>query len=126
MTLDMTHGKPAKLLLRFAVPLILSSLLQQMYTLCDSFIVGRLLGTDAFTATASASNVNWFPLNILMGAITGFGVALAQCFGAKDRERFHKFLAESILLSVGLGLLFAVVGIAFSEPFMDQGRSCSG
>ena len=77
MTLDMTRGRPMALLLRFAVPMMLSSLLQQMYTLCDSFIIGRLLGTDAFTSTASAVNVNWFPLHITMGATTGFGVALA-------------------------------------------------
>ena len=118
MTLDMTRGKPVNLLLRFALPLMLSSLLQQMYTLCDSFIVGRLLGTTAFTATASASNVNWFPLNILMGAIHGFGVALAQCFGAKDREEFHRFFAGSITLGLGLGLLFSMAGVIFAEPFL--------
>ena len=74
MTLDMTRGKPLGLIMRFAFPLMLSSLLQQLYTLCDSFIVGRLLGTVAFAATGSASYLNWFPLGMLMGAIRGFGV----------------------------------------------------
>ena len=84
MTLDMTRGRPLPLLLRFAIPMMFSALLQQMYTICDSFIIGRLLGTDAFTAASSAVNVNWFPLHITMGATTGCGVALAQCFGLDD------------------------------------------
>ena len=118
MTLDMTRGNPLKLLLRFAIPMMLSSLLQQMYTLCDSFIIGRLLGTDAFTATASAINVNWFPLLITMGATTGFGVALAQFFGAKKQEEFHRHFAWAIVLSFGFGLLFSVIGLIWAEPFL--------
>lgn len=118
MTLDMTYGKPVKLLLRFSIPLMLSSLLQQMYTLCDSLIIARLLGTVAFTATASAANVHWFPLNILMGAVYGFGVPLAQQFGAKDREKFQRFFAGALILSLGLGLLFSGIGLFFVEPFL--------
>ena len=118
MTLDMTRGNPTKLLLRFAVPMILSSLLQQMYTLCDSFIIGRLLGTVAFTDTASAGNVNWFPLHISMGATTGFGVALAQFFGARKQEQFHRHFAGSLILCFGLGLLFSMIGLVFAEPFL--------
>lgn len=120
MTLDMTRGKPVWLLLRFALPLMLSSLLQQMYTLCDSFIVGRLLGTAAFTATASAANLNWFPLNMLLGAVSGFGVTLAQSFGAADRQRFQCFFAGSILMSMLLGVLFSVVGVIWAESFLQM------
>ena len=120
MTLDMTRGKPTWLLLRFALPMMVSSLLQQMYTLCDSFIVGRLLGTAAFAATASASNLNWFPLNMLLGAVSGFGVSLAQSFGAGTREDFQRFFAGSILLSIVLGITFSVLGFAGAEFFLIQ------
>ena len=118
MTLDMTRGRPLPLLLRFAIPMMISALLQQMYTICDSFIIGRLLGTDAFTAASSAGNVNWFPLHITMGATTGCGVALAQCFGAKKMEDFHRHFAGAIMLTFGVGLLFSVVGLTFAEPFL--------
>ena len=86
MTLNMTQGKPFVLLMKFAIPLMLSSLLQQLYTMCDSVIVGRLLGTFAFTATGSASYLNWFPTGMLLGAINGFGVTLSQRFGARKFE----------------------------------------
>lgn len=55
MAFDMTKGRVAPLLARFALPLMLSSLLQQLYTLCDSVIVGRLLGADAFAAVGAAA-----------------------------------------------------------------------
>ena len=55
MRFDMTRGKPVSLLARFALPLIVSSMLQQLYTLCDSAIVGRLLGENAFAAVGAAA-----------------------------------------------------------------------
>lgn len=58
MAFDMTRGSPGKLLLRFALPLILSSIVQQLYTLCDSVIVGRLLGENAFAA--------WIPVALFL------------------------------------------------------------
>lgn len=118
MTLDMTRGKPVKCLLLFAFPLMLSSLLQQLYTLCDSVIVGRLLGTLAFTATGSASYLNWFPLSMLMGAIQGFGVPLAQKFGAKNKEEFRRFFASGIVLSLLIGILISGFGLFFVRPFL--------
>lgn len=64
---DMTRGKPAGLLLRFALPLMLSCLLQQLYTLCDSVILGRVLGESAFAAVGAAAFLHGIPLNILLG-----------------------------------------------------------
>ena len=118
MTLNMTQGRPFSLLLKFAFPLMLSSLLQQLYTLCDSVIVGRLLGTVAFTATGSASYLNWFPLGMLMGAIHGFGVALSQRFGAGEREEFRRFSGCAMVLSLGLGLFFSLFGSLWAEDFL--------
>lgn len=118
MALDMTQGKPRGLLLRFALPLMASSLLQQMYTLCDSFIIGRLLGTDAFTASAAASNLNWFPQSILLGAMCGCGVTLAQSFGAGKQEDFRRFFAGSMLLGLLLSAVFTAVGVARVEEFL--------
>ena len=86
MTLDMTRGKPVRLLIQFALPLMLSSLLQQFYTMFDSMIVGRLLGTEAFAAIGSASYLHWFPLSMLLGATHGFGVALSQRLVRSEAE----------------------------------------
>ena len=118
MTLNMTRGKPASLLLKFAFPLMLSSLLQQLYTLCDSVIVGRLLGTVAFTATGSASYLNWFPLGMLLGAINGFGVTLSQRYGARKQEEFRHFFGCAMMISLLLGLFFSLFGSAFADNLL--------
>lgn len=118
MALNMTQGKPLSLLLKFAFPLMLSSLLQQLYTLCDSVIVGRLLGTVAFTATGSASYLNWFPLGMLLGAINGFGVTLSQRFGAQKQEEFRHFFGCAMMISLLLGLFFSLFGSAFVTTFL--------
>ena len=101
MSFDMTRGKPAGLMLRFALPLILSSILQQLYTLCDSVIVGRLLGENAFAAVGAAAFLHGIPLNMLLGLTQGFGVALGQRFGAKDDEGLTRFFSAAGLLCLG-------------------------
>ena len=119
MTLDMTRGRPAGLLVRFALPLMLSSLLQQLYTMCDSLIVGRLLGTDAFAAIGSAAYLHWFALSMLLGATGGFGVALAQRFGAKDEEGFSRFFGASIVLTLIIGAIMTALGMGFIHPLLQ-------
>jgi len=119
MTLDMTHGKPVRLLIQFALPLMLSSLLQQFYTMFDSVIVGRLLGTEAFAAIGSASYLHWFPLSMLLGATHGFGVALSQRFGAKDTDGFRRFLACAVGLTLLIGLLFTAAGVGLLRGLLE-------
>ena len=118
MTLDMTRGNPMGCMLRFAVPMVISSLLQQLYTLCDSVIVGRLLGTLAFTATGSASYLNWFLLSMVTGATHGFGVPLSQRFGAKKDGEFRRFFAQSLGLSFVIGIVFSVGGVLLIEKLL--------
>ena len=123
MALDMTQGKPLKLLTAFALPLILSSIFQQLYTLGDSVIVGRLLGEEAFAAIASSSYLDWFPLSMLLGLSQGFGVVLAQRFGAKDEGGFRRALAMSLLLALALAALLTVLGVCFQGPFLRALRT---
>ena len=78
MTLDMTGGPPGRKIIRFALPLMFSMLLQQLYTFCDSLIVGRFLGAVALTATGAAGGLHWFAQNLLGCAVNGFSVALSQ------------------------------------------------
>ena len=118
MTLDMTQGKPSRLLLKFAFPLMLSMLLQQCYTLCDSLLVGRFLGTVALTATGSAGNLNWIPQNLVCCAIYAYGVALSQRFGAKDMDGFRRYLAGAIVLTLFWGAVVTVVGTTCARHFL--------
>lgn len=118
MTRDMTSGKPLKLLISFALPLMLSSMLQQLYSICDSMIVGRLLGSHAFAAIGSASYLHWFPMSMLIGFAQGAGVVLAQNFGAKRFSDLRRAFASSLCIACLLGLIISGCGVVFLMPFL--------
>ena len=118
MSLDMTQGKPSRLLMKFAFPLMLSMLLQQCYSLCDTLIVGRFLGAVALTATGSAGGLSWFPQNLICCAIYAYGVSLSHRFGAKDMDGFRRFFAGGLVLTVAIGTVITVVGTVFAKRFL--------
>ena len=118
MTLDMTCGKPSRLLLKFAFPLMLSMLLQQCYSFCDTLLVGRFLGSVALTAAGSAGGLSWIPQNLVCCAIYAYGVSLSHRFGAKDMDGFRRFFAGGMVLTFILGLVITVVGMVFAETFL--------
>lgn len=72
MTKDMTQGSPLKLILAFAVPLMLGSLFQQFYNLADTIIVGRFVGVEALAAVGSVGGLNYLVLGFVNGIACGF------------------------------------------------------
>ena len=88
-TLDMTEGSPVKVLLFFAVPIILSNLFQQFYNIIDSLIVGNYLGTDALAAAGSAGTVTAVIVQMASGLALGASVVIARYVGAGKKEKFR-------------------------------------
>ena len=86
-TKDMTSGNPAKLLLFFAVPLMLGNLFQQMYTMVDTIIVGKGVGVEALASLGAADWLNWLFLGLVTGLTQGFSIQMAQLYGAGQMER---------------------------------------
>lgn len=84
MTKDMTNGKPIKLILGFAVPLLLGNLFQQFYNLVDTVIVGKVLGVNSLAAVGSTGSINFLIIGFCMGICNGFAIPVAQSFGAKN------------------------------------------
>ena len=118
MSFDMTRGKPAGLMVRFALPLILSAIVQQLYTLCDSVIVGRLLGENAFASVGGAAFLHGIPLSILLGGTQGFGVAIGQRFGAKDGAGLTRFFSAAGVLTLSVSLALSGLGLGFLKPLL--------
>lgn len=85
-TIDMTQGKPWKLLLRFSLPILIGYLFQQVYTLADRVIVGQFVGADAFSAVGSTTVITSMFMSMCMGASNGAGVVVAQYHGAGDKK----------------------------------------
>ena len=85
-TTDLTTGRPLTRRLVFALPLVLGTLFQQLYSFADTVIVGRCLGTDALAAVGSTYSLNFLILGFVQGACVGFGIPVAEAFGAKSRR----------------------------------------
>lgn len=115
---DMTAGRPLKHMWAFAGPLMLSSLFSQLYTLADSMIVGRLLGTEAFAAIGAAGYLYGFASSMLLGMAIGFGVLMAQRCGAKDEAGLRRSIAMSTLLEGASALLLTIVCTALLVPLL--------
>ena len=95
MAKDMTQGKEWRLILSFTLPLIAGNLLQQVYSLTDSLIVGNFAGQDALAAVGTSFPVTYLLLALATGLTNGVGIMAAQFFGAKSPDSFRKNLATA-------------------------------
>lgn len=105
MTKSMTEGKPLKLILQFAFPLLIGNLLQQTYNIIDTAIVGKTLGPDALAGVGASSSVQFLVLGFCIGIATGFGVPIAQRFGARDEKALRSYVFHA-------GMLTAILAVA--------------
>lgn len=118
-TKDLTQGNVAKLLLFFAFPTLLSNVFQQFYNLADTAIAGHILGDNALVAIGASSTVNSLVLSFAWGLNGGFGIIIAQCFGAKDFKKLKKSVAISLSINVLLSLIVCIFGIFMSRPMLQ-------
>ena len=109
VTKSMTEGKPLKLILQFAVPLLFGNLLQQMYNLVDAAIVGRVLGTGALAAVGATSSVQFLVLGFCIGICIGFGIPIAKSFGAERLDKMRSYIFNSVLLTALFAVLITAV-----------------
>ncbi len=117
-TMDMTYGRPLRLMIHLAFPILLSSVLQQLYTLFDSMIVGRFLGMEAFAAVSAAGFIAWLPQNMMLGLTHGFGIVLSRLFGAGDVKGFKKANLLSAIVSGLFAVSFFVLLTVYCDPIL--------
>lgn len=107
-TKDMTVGSPMKLIIEFAVPMLLGLLFQQVYNLVDTMIVGRALGVQALAAVGSTGSINFMIIGFCLGVCSGFALPVAQRFGAKDYEELRKYVGNSAVISAIIAIVMTV------------------
>lgn len=104
----MTTGNPAKLIIRFMIPMFLGNLFQQFYNVVDSIVAGQFLGVQALAAIGSTGSLMFFVIGWLNGLTSGFAIMVAQCFGAKKEDRMRHYVAMSVYLSVAFALVMTI------------------
>ena len=110
MTKDMTHGSPMKLILLFALPVLMGNLFHQFYNMADAVIVGRLLGPDALAAVGSVGTVCYLVHGLTNGLSQGLGIMVSHAFGAKDHSRLKHYVAVAMIMTV-------IISAVFTLPF---------
>ncbi|MBQ7266663.1 MAG: MATE family efflux transporter [Firmicutes bacterium] len=115
-TKNMTSGAPWKHILRFVLPVLAGSLLQQLYNTVDTIIVGKYSGEDALSAVGTTGSFAFLFLALAIGFSAGNGVVVAQQYGAKDEKSVRKNAATGILFLTVLGILSTVAAILVSRP----------
>lgn len=117
-TNDMTTGNPVKLILAFAVPLFIGNIFQQIYNIADTMIAGYNLGDNAIAAIGATSSVFNLLVDFAAGLNSGYGIVVAQSFGAKNKDKIKKTIAAMIVLDTVITLLLTALALAFLKPLM--------
>lgn len=116
---DLTKGPITRRLLLFALPLLLGSLVQQLYNTVDLIFAGNLLGTQASAAIGASSLLITCLVGFFGGMSVGSGVIIAQVFGAQDNDRLSKALHNSVALSIAGGAILMVSGLLLAPWFLE-------
>lgn len=112
-TLNMTQGNPTKLLIIFAIPMLLGNIFQQMYNLVDSVIVGRFVGANALAAIGATNSVSFLFFSLCNGVGSGGGIITAQQFGTGHEENTKKSIVNAgYILIIGSLIVGAVAFVA--------------
>ena len=106
---NMTQGHPGRLLLQFALPLMMGNVFQQLYTVVDTAIVGRGVGMLALAALGTVDWLNWMFLSIAQGFTQGFSVRMAQKYGEGDIEGLKRAIGLSARLSLWIALVALLI-----------------
>ena len=112
----MTTGAPWKHILRFTLPVLAGSLLQQLYNTVDTIVVGRFSGEAPLSAVGTTGSFAYLFLALAIGFSAGNGVVVAQHYGAGDTKQVRDNASTGILLMMGMGLVSAIVGLLVSRP----------
>jgi putative MATE family efflux protein len=113
---DLTEGHEGKLILQFAMPMLLGNVFQQMYQIIDSIIVGQFLGKQALAAVGASFPIIFTLISLVIGIATGSTIVIAQYFGAKDFDKVKRSIDTLYIYLFVASIILTIVGIIFTEP----------
>ena len=120
---DLTQGSIMRQLIRYAIPIVISSLLQALYGVADMLIVSRFLGDVGAAAVNNASQVTRFATQIVIGLSSGGGILIGQLYGAREREKQDRTIGTFFTCFALLGIAVSVLLGVFSRPILSALRA---
>ncbi|MBO6141696.1 MAG: MATE family efflux transporter [Ruminococcus sp.] len=117
---DLTVGSPTKVLWAFTVPMFLSVVFQQLYSIADSAIAGKFAGEDALAAIGASYPITMIFMAVAVGSNVGCAVVISQFFGAKMFERVKTSATTTLIASTSVALILTLFGILFCKPLLNM------
>ena len=115
---DMTVGSSMRAIFRFAVPLILGYILQQMYLIIDTVIVGRWIGVNALAAIGASTSIMFLIMGFCNGSCAGFAIPVAQAFGAKDFRKMRTYVSNSYRIAITFAVVITLLSCLFCKKIL--------
>lgn len=119
-TVDMINGPLFSNIVRYCIPIMLSSLLQILYNTADTIVVGRFAGQQAMAAVGSTTYITSLITCLFLGLSSGVSVMVAQYYGAKKEKDVSETVHTAISVSLLAGTILVVIGVVFSHPILEM------
>lgn len=120
---DMTTGNETKHIIAFALPLLAGNLLQQLYNVVDTIIVGQYLGDDALAAVGATGSITYFFYTLCLGLSIGAGVIISQYFGSKQYSQVKTAIFNSAAVTAIFGVAVSIISVLLTEPVLKLLRT---
>ena len=118
MSIDMTEGPIFGKLLAFALPLMLSGVLQSLYNAADNLVVGRFASEEALAAVGCCGAISHLLVTVFISISVGTSVTVAHAIGARDKERAERLVHTSMALSLVMGICVSLIGVVLARPML--------
>ena len=116
---DLTKGNISKVLLQFAIPILIGQIIQLFYGLTDTWVIGRLLGDNALASVASVTPISDLIVGFLIGITNGFAVIAARFYGAKEADNLNKTFAATLTFGTAITLLLTILSVSFLPQILN-------
>jgi len=118
MPVVLTRGVPWRVILLFAVPLLIGNIVQQLYQFADAAVIGRHLGVDSLASVGATGGLLFLLLGFAIGVTTGFAVPTAQAFGAGDQRGVSRSVVAGTILTAAISVIVSVGGALLAGPML--------
>lgn len=116
--LDLTNGEPMKLLILFAIPMLIGSVFQLMYSMVDSAVLGRFVSKNALAAVGATASTSSLIMMISNAATNGYSILVSHAWGARNKASLPGIIAHAFSISLAISLLVALFATALAEPLL--------
>lgn len=117
-SVDLTVGNPWKNILYFCIPILISNIFQQLYSMVDTIIVGQTVSLSALAAVGCTGSISFLVIGFISGITGGFGVMMAQYFGAKSEENFKRSVGTCYILSIIVSIVVTAISVPTAMPLL--------